>query len=82
VGIGIAFINLHLDYLRNSKNGEKENLKIPRYLQLPMWVIISIESLILLTTFILIISNIEFFFNKYMMKTLAQAGLSPNVKTS
>jgi hypothetical protein len=47
-----------------------------------MWLIIGLESLILLTTFILIITNIEFFFNKYRVKMLGQANLSPKAKTS
>jgi hypothetical protein len=76
--IGMFFINLHLDYLRNSMVDEIKNFKIPRYLQIPIWVIISLEILILLTTFVLIITNIEFFFNKYQVNTLAQENLSTN----
>ena len=76
--VGIFFINLHLDYLRKGMIDVKEIFKIPRNLQIPLWVIISLECLILLTTFTLIITNIEFFFDKYRMKTLVQAKLSPN----
>jgi len=76
--VGIFFINLHLDNLRKGMIDKIEIFKIPQNLQMPLWVIISLESLILLTTFILIITNIEFFFDKYRVKTLAQANLSPN----
>ena len=72
------FINMHLDYIRNSMVDEIKNFKIPQYLQLPIWVIIILEALILLTTFALIITNIEFFFNKHQVNTLVQANISTN----
>ena len=80
--VGYIYINFQMDNLRNGKTDDKEKIKIPGYLQLPMWLIIGLESLILLTTFILIITNIEFFFNKYRVKALGQANLSPKTKDS
>ena len=74
------YVNITLDYLRYEKGKKDDNFKIPDFLKIMIWIIVFLESLILLIIFINVVVNIEFLFDRHRKKVLRQANLGPNTK--